>query len=130
MIMNRIIAALLIGILLTTSLVAMKSAYASPSDSNSNEKLSKDKQINKSHGTDYIKHKVTRQNAYGYSHSKVCGLELCPNVKNDTPSYSFLKGHGTSGGIPTVKHMGDGHIYLKGDYQYKNTKNTSTNSTK
>ena len=128
--MNKIIASLLIGILLTTSLVAVKSAYASPSDNNSNEKLSKDKQINKSHSLDYIKHKVTRQNAYGYSHSKVCGLELCPNVKNDTPSYSFLKGHGASGGIPTATHMSNGHIDLKGYYQYQNTKNTSTNSTK
>lgn len=126
--MNKIIASLLIGILLSTALVAVKSAYASPSDNNSNEKLSKNKQINQSHSLDYIKHKVTKQNAYGYSHSKVCGLELCPNVKNDTPSYSFLKGHGSSGGIPTVKHMSDGHIYLKGYYQ--NTKITSTNSTK
>lgn len=126
--MNKIIASLLIGILLSTALVAVKSAYASPSDNNSNEELSKNKQINQSHSLDYIKHKVTKQNAYGYSHSKVCGLELCPNVKNDTPSYSFLKGHGSSGGIPTVKHMSDGHIDLKGYYQ--NTKITSTNSTK
>jgi hypothetical protein len=125
MVMNKIIASLLIGILLSTALVAVKSVYASPSDNNSNEKLSKDKQNNKSHSLDYIKHKVTRQNAYGYSHSKVCGLELCPNVKNDTPSYSFLKGHGASGGIPTAKHMSNGHIYLKGYNQ-----NTSTNSTK
>ena len=130
MIMNRIIAALLIGILLTTSLVAMKSAYASPSDNNSNEKLSKDKQINKSHHVDFNKHKVAKQKAYGYSHSKVCGLELCPNAKNDAPSYSFLQGHGAAGGIPSWKHMGDGHIYLKGYHQYQNTKNTSTNSTK
>lgn len=112
--MNKIVASLLIGILLSTSLVAMKSAYASPSDDNSNEKLSKDKQINRSHGTDYIKHKVVRQHAYGYSHSKVCGLELCPNIKNDTPSYSFLKGHGSTGGIPTQKFTSDGKIHLKG----------------
>jgi hypothetical protein len=123
--MNKIIASLLIGILLSTSLVAVKSTYASSSDNNSNEKLYKDKQINQSHSLDYIKHKVVRQHAYGYSHSKVCGLELCPNAKNDTPSYSFLKGHGASGGIPTQKFTSDGDIHLKG---YK--QNTSTNSTK
>jgi hypothetical protein len=111
--MNRIITALLIGILLTTSLVAVKSAYASSSNNNPNENMSKDKQINQSHNTDYIKHKVVRQHAYGYSHSKVCGLELCPNAKNDTPSYSFRSLHG------------DGKVYLKGYNQ-----NTSTNSTK
>jgi hypothetical protein len=113
MTMNRIIAVLLIGILLTTSLVVVKSAYASSSDNNLKENASKDKQINQSHGLDYIKHKVTKQKAYGYGHSKVCGLELCTNAKNDTPSYSFKSLHG------------DGKIYLKGYKQY-----TSTNSTK
>jgi len=111
--MNRIITVLLIGILLTTSLGAVKSAYANSSDNNLKENVSKDKQINQSHSLDYIKHKVTRQNAYGYGHSKVCGLELCANAKNDTPSYSFKSIHG------------DGKIHLKGYNQ-----NTSTNSTK
>jgi hypothetical protein len=128
--MNKIITALLIGILLTTSLVAVKSAYASSLDSNPHENLSKDKKINQSHHVDFNKHKVAKQKAYGYSHSKVCGLELCPNAKNDTPSYSFLQGHGSAGGIPSWVHMGDGHIYLKGYYQYQNTTNTHSNSTK
>ena len=61
--MNKIIASLLIGILLSTAVVAVKRAYASPSDNNSNEELSKNKQINQSHSLDYIKHKVTKQNA-------------------------------------------------------------------
>ncbi|MBI5860097.1 MAG: hypothetical protein HZB73_05350 [Nitrosarchaeum sp.] len=112
--MNKIIAVLLIGILLTISLVAVNSAYASSWDNNPHENLSKDKQVNQSHGTDYIKHKVVRQHAYGYSHSKVCGLELCPNAKNDTPSYSFLKGHGTSAGMPSQKYTSDGKVHLKG----------------
>jgi len=125
--MNKIIASLLIGILLTTSLVAVKSAYANSLDNNPNENLSKDKQINQSHSLDYIKHKVVRQHAYGYSHSKVCGLELCPNAKNDTPSYSFLKGHSASGGMPSHTNISDGKVHLKG---YNQNQNTSTNSTK
>lgn len=124
--MNKVIIAILTGILLTTSLVAVKSVYASSWDNNPHENLAFDKKINQSHHIDYNKHKVAKQKAYGYSHSKVCGLELCPNVKKDTASYSFLQGQGIAGGIPSWKYMGTGHIYLKGYYQQQNT----TNSTK
>ena len=111
--MNKIIAVLLIGILLTTALGAVKSTYASTAGKNPGEYLSKDKQINQSYHLDYIKYKVFKAHAYGYGHSKVCGLELCSNAKKDTSSYSFRSLHG------------DGKVYLKGYNQ-----NTSTNSTK
>ena len=50
--MNKIIAVLLIGILLTTALGAVKSTYASTAGNNPDENLSKDKQINQSHHLD------------------------------------------------------------------------------
>ena len=128
--MNKIIVAILIGILLTTSLIAVKSAYASSWDSNMHENSSKDKQINQSHHIEYSKHKVIKQKAYGWHFSKVCGLELCTNAKKDTASTSFLQGHGVSGAIPTQKTTFDGHYYLKGYNQYQNITSTITNSTK
>lgn len=125
--MNKTVAAIIMGVVLTTSALAANSAYASSWDQDPHETLHKE-QANPSHSFSYVKNSVVKQKAYGWSHSKVCGLELCKNAKNDTPSSSLLLEKNMSSGSFMGKLPSNGKYYIKGDFPEQGFQSKDTSS--